>query len=256
MLGSEYAPISGHLPHEALTRPMKTTRRYFACAPRFAERPAGFTRRTADLARPLNDDQFAHEAVVHYLTTVTHSDTGVAQSVRTMVRQRLPTGTVTPELIAAQLNLHPKALQRKLSHEGMTFGGLVDQTSPQGRRAVLRDTHITLSSHVAPGARLRRTEPAHALLPALVRQRAHRLSPVGALQRPLIGPGSPGTLSPPGLATPSALSDSAPGSATYWEPTIQAATRRAVRAVIAVVSDLCGTVGWVVSQVGPALVLC
>ena len=58
-----------------------------------------------------------------------------------------------------------------------------------------------------------------------------------------------------GLATPSALSDSAPGSATYWELTILAATRRAAgRAVIAVVSHLCGTVGCVVSQVGPALV--
>ena len=59
---------------------------------------------------------------VHYLTTITLSDAGVSQSVRTVVRQLLPTGTVIPKLAAGQRRLHPKALQRKLSHEGLTFG--------------------------------------------------------------------------------------------------------------------------------------
>jgi AraC-like DNA-binding protein len=94
-------------------------RRYFGCSPRFAERTAGFMLRTADLARPLNDDQLAHQAVVRYLSTITQPDTSVAGSVRAMVRQLLPTGAVTLELIAAQLSLHPKALQRKLSHEAL-----------------------------------------------------------------------------------------------------------------------------------------
>ncbi len=147
MLGPEYAPISVHLPHEALTHE-DDYRRYFACSPRFAERTAGFMLRTADLARPLNDDQLAHQAVVHYLTTITQRDTSVAQSVRTMVRQLLPTGAVTLELIAAQLNMHPKALQRKLSYEGMTFGGLVDQLRRDTAEHYLSDTHITLS-HLA-----------------------------------------------------------------------------------------------------------
>jgi AraC-like DNA-binding protein len=147
MLGGEYAPISVHLPHEALTDE-DDYRCFFGCAPRFAERTAGFMLRTADLARPLNDDQLAHQAVVHYLTTITQSDTSVAQSVRTMVRQLLPTGAVTLELIAAQLNLHPKALQRKLSHDDLTFGGLVDQLRREAAERYLRDTHITLS-HLA-----------------------------------------------------------------------------------------------------------
>jgi hypothetical protein len=69
---------------------------------------------------------------VHYLTTITQHETSVAQSVRAMSRQLLPTGTVTPELIAAQRSVHPKALQRKLFHEDLTFGGLVDHTSPSG----------------------------------------------------------------------------------------------------------------------------
>ena len=103
---------------------------------------------TTDLARPLNHDQLAHQAVVHYLTTITHRDTSVAQSVRTMVRQLLPTGTVTRELIAAELYMHPKALQRQLSHEGLTFGGLVDQLRRDAAAHYLRDTHITLS-HLA-----------------------------------------------------------------------------------------------------------
>lgn len=144
MLGGDYAPISVHLPHEALTH-QDDYRSYFGCPPRFAERTAGFMLRTTDLARPLNDDQLAHQAVVRYLTTITQPDTSVAESVRTMVRHLLPTGTVSQDLIAAQLNLHPKTLQRKLSDEDTTFRDLVDQLRREAAERYLRDTHITLS---------------------------------------------------------------------------------------------------------------
>jgi AraC-like DNA-binding protein len=144
MLGADYAPIAVHLPHEPLTAE-DDYRGYFGCTPRFAERTAGFTLRTADLARPLNDDQLAHQAVVRYLDTITHRDTGIAQSVRTLVRELLPTSTVTMELIAAQLNLHPKALQRRLADEGTTFAGVVDAVRRDTAERYLRDTQITLS---------------------------------------------------------------------------------------------------------------
>jgi hypothetical protein len=116
LLGSQYAPLSVHLPHEPLT-PTPEYRAYFGCRPYFTQPTSGFTFHTADLARPLNQDALAHQAVVQYLTGVTTHQPGMTQSVRTMVRQLLPTGTASLELIAAQFDLHPKALHRRLAAE-------------------------------------------------------------------------------------------------------------------------------------------
>jgi AraC-like DNA-binding protein len=83
--------------------------------------------------------------VVRYLNLITARDASVAESVRTMVRQLLPTGMVTLELIAAQLNLHPKALQRRLSAERTTFAALVDEVRRNAARRYLHGTTMTLS---------------------------------------------------------------------------------------------------------------
>lgn len=143
MLGADYAPMTVHLPHKALS-PVGDYRTYFGCVARFGEKNAGFTIRTADLARPLNHDQLAHQAVVSYLNTITQRDASIAQSTRTMVSQLLPTGAVTMKLIAPQLNLHPKALQRRLATEGEIFGDLVDDVRRGMAERYLRDTDMTL----------------------------------------------------------------------------------------------------------------
>jgi AraC-like DNA-binding protein len=144
MLGADYAPINVHLEHEPLTAE-QDYRRYFGCRPYFAQRRSGFTLRSADLTRPLNDDYLAHQSVVRYLNLITQRDSSVAQTVRTMVRQLLPTGMVTLQLIAAQLNLHPKAMQRRLAAEQTTFEVLVDEVRRDAAEHYLRDTTITLS---------------------------------------------------------------------------------------------------------------
>ena len=56
LLGSQYAPLSVHLPHEPLT-PAAHYLEFFGCRPYFAQSVAGFTLRTADLGRPLQQDQ-------------------------------------------------------------------------------------------------------------------------------------------------------------------------------------------------------
>jgi AraC-like DNA-binding protein len=126
LLGSDWSPLSIHFPHDRLT-PLADYVAYFGCTPHFAERTAGFTIRTADLRRPLRRDDVAHRALVEYLTTITASETGLGQSVRIIVRQLLPTGAATMEVIAAQFNMHPKTLQRRLADEGITFAALVDE---------------------------------------------------------------------------------------------------------------------------------
>ncbi|MGN6338376.1 AraC family transcriptional regulator, partial [Mycobacterium sp.] len=121
LLGAQYTPLSVHLPHQPLTATGDYLT-YFGCRPYFTQPTSGFTIRTADLARSLNQDALAHQAVVQYLSGITTHEPGMTQSVRVMVRQLLPTGTASLELVAAQFDLHPRALHRRLSAEHTTFG--------------------------------------------------------------------------------------------------------------------------------------
>jgi AraC-like DNA-binding protein len=143
LLGSDWSPLSIQFPHDPLT-PLADYVAYFGCTPHFAERTAGFTIRSSDLRRPLRRDDVAHRALVEYLNTITASETGLAQSVRIIVRQLLPTGAATLEVIAAQFNLHPKTLQRRLADEGVTFAALVDEVRKQAAERYLQTTQISL----------------------------------------------------------------------------------------------------------------
>ena len=144
LLGSDYSPLSVHFQHEPLA-PVEDYLRYFGCRPYFAERRAGFTVRAVDLHRPLQRDDVAHHAIVEYLAGITEHQTRLTQSVRLIVRQLLPTGAATLEVIAAQFNLHPKALQRRLADEEMTFAALLDQVRKEAAERYLRDTQMSLS---------------------------------------------------------------------------------------------------------------
>ena len=144
LLGAQYTPLAVHLPHQPLTATADYLT-YFGCRPHFTQPTAGFTFRTADLARPLKQDALAHQAVVQYLTGITTHQPGMTESVRRMVRQLLPTGTAGLELIAAQFDLHPRALHRRLAAEKTTFGDLIDGVRRETAEHYLRDTDMSLS---------------------------------------------------------------------------------------------------------------
>lgn len=65
--GPGYSPLVVHLPHERLGARADYLR-YFGCTPRFAERAAGFTIASADLAKPLSRDDVTHRALRPILT--------------------------------------------------------------------------------------------------------------------------------------------------------------------------------------------
>lgn len=141
------APLAVHLPHDPLT-PEAFYLQYFGCRPYFAERVGGFTMRTADLSRPLNRDDVAHRVVVDYLSSITPLGEGIVESVRTIVRQLLPTGAATLNVVAEQFHLHPKTLQRRLAEENTTFVILVDRVRKDVADRYLRTTGIGLT-HLA-----------------------------------------------------------------------------------------------------------
>ncbi len=128
LLGTTYRPVAVHLPHSALDLP-SSYRHYFGCSPRFNEPVAGFTVRVADLDRPLGRDPLVHQVAMNYLVDVMrHRERAIPGSVRSIVRQLLPTRRLNIDLVASQFNMHPKALQRRLAAEGTSFAELVDET--------------------------------------------------------------------------------------------------------------------------------
>ena len=143
LMGADYSALAVHLPHDPLT-PKAAYAQYFGCTPYFAERTAGYTVRTAHLARPLSRDEVAHRAVVDYLSSITPVGAGIVESVRTIVRQLLPTGAATLEVVAEQFHLHPKTLQRRLADEATTFAAVVDQVRKDAADRYLRTTGISL----------------------------------------------------------------------------------------------------------------
>lgn len=78
LLGSDFAPLSVHLPHDPLT-PTADYVRDFGCTNHFAEHTAGFTVRTSDLRRRLHRDDLAHRATVDYLSRITPKNADFVQ---------------------------------------------------------------------------------------------------------------------------------------------------------------------------------
>ncbi|ART71179.1 AraC family transcriptional regulator [Mycobacterium dioxanotrophicus] len=141
-LGTTYRPVAVHVPHPALG--IKSDyRRYFGCSPHFNEPIAGFTLRIKDLQRPLNHDPLAHQLAMSYLSDTHGQRThNIAGTVRSMVRQLLPSGDVTAEVVARQFGIHPKTLQRRLVAEGTNFADVVDRTRRELAHRLLVGTDL------------------------------------------------------------------------------------------------------------------
>ncbi len=144
LMGVGFRPLSVHLPHEPLA-PVWEYRLYYSCTPVFAQTATGFTLARADLDQPLHQDRLVHETIVQFLRTVTSRDDSTCRSVEAVVGQLLSSGTVRLETIAGHLNLHPKALQRRLAAEGTTFAEIVDGIRRRRAEQLLCGTGTTLS---------------------------------------------------------------------------------------------------------------
>jgi len=145
LAGPDFHPVTVHLPHDPLTSRREYVR-YFGGRPRFAEPFAGFTVRSADMARPVFADGGVHAAVRAYLDTVAPPGAqGTVETVRSLVRHLLPTGVLGIGLVAPQLSMHPRTLQRRLARESSTFEFIVDDIRREQARDLLRDTDMPMS---------------------------------------------------------------------------------------------------------------
>jgi AraC-like DNA-binding protein len=145
LVGQDFQPVTVHLPHHPLTSAGEYVR-YFGGHPRFAEPFAGFTIRSSDLTRPVSTDGSVHDAVRAYLDTVAPPGTpDTAETVRSLIRHLLPTGALQLALVARQLSMHPRTLQRRLAQHSTSFDDLVDEIRRERARRLLRDTDMPMS---------------------------------------------------------------------------------------------------------------
>ncbi len=143
--GDTYHAVAVHLPHTPLVDE-SDYRDYYGCPPHFEMPAAGLVLRASDLAKPVSHDAQAHAAITRYLDSIVATDEpGLSRPVCQLIRQLLPTGSVSLDRIARQFALHPKTLQRRLTQEGTTFGALVERCRREMAEHYLRDTDLGLT---------------------------------------------------------------------------------------------------------------
>jgi AraC-like DNA-binding protein len=148
LLGEAWSPVRVHLPHEALTARREYVG-YFGAPPRFVDRFAGFTIRAADLAHPVSPDRTTHAALTAYLEGASPAVAiGLSEAVGELARRLLLTGALDLEILAGQLALHPRTVQRRLADQGTTFAQVVDEVRRRMAETYLRDTDMSLG-HLA-----------------------------------------------------------------------------------------------------------
>lgn len=74
-----------------------------------------------------------------------HPDRSVAEQVRGHLTQALASGEPQERLVAQQLGMSPRTLQRHLRTEGVTFGKLLDEVRHELARSYLRDKSLGIT---------------------------------------------------------------------------------------------------------------
>jgi AraC-like DNA-binding protein len=145
LCGAGFTPTAILLPHAPLGDEA-SYRDTYGSVVRFSQTQGGVVLRDVDLARPVADDAQAHDVLVRYLEGLeVPDDREFADSVRRLIGELLPTGTVTMNVLARQYALHPKTFQRRLTAEGTTFGAQVEQARRELAEHYLRDTDLELT---------------------------------------------------------------------------------------------------------------
>ena len=144
LAGADFRPRSVQLRHQPLGDPA-AYRAYFGCPVEFAAERYAFRFPAAVLSRPLADDGDVHALAQQYLSTIAvPTASATADTVAELVRHKLPTGTHDLDVVAGQLALHRRTLQRQLAEQGTSFAALVDQVRRDEAERYLSETDMPL----------------------------------------------------------------------------------------------------------------
>ncbi|MCJ2178923.1 AraC family transcriptional regulator [Novosphingobium album (ex Hu et al. 2023)] len=117
-----------HFRHEAVSG-RETYRRHFGCEVRFGEPVDGIMFSPEDLACPiLMHSADVHQEVAAYVErTFPNQRPPLHADVRGLIMRRLTTGDCSSAEVARALNIHERALRRRLQREGSSFQDVKDE---------------------------------------------------------------------------------------------------------------------------------
>ncbi len=136
-----------HFRHQPLSPPA-VYRRYFGCEVRFGQNEDGVFYSQADLACPIvTPDPEAYQTAIAYIDAhFAEVRPPVHALVRGAVMQLLWTGEASNARVAAELNLHPRTLHRRLGAEGTSFQQVKDEVRRDVLLYYLRQTELDFST--------------------------------------------------------------------------------------------------------------
>ncbi|MGO9932557.1 MAG: AraC family transcriptional regulator [Steroidobacteraceae bacterium] len=117
-----------HFRHQPVSS-LRVYRRYFGCEIRFAQNEDGVVFSDLDLKSPIVDPDLAvyRRATSFIDAKFTRRRPPLDAQVRGVIMQCLGTARCRNERIAAELNLHPKTMQRMLKADGTSFQKIKDE---------------------------------------------------------------------------------------------------------------------------------
>ncbi|HWQ32042.1 MAG TPA: AraC family transcriptional regulator [Blastocatellia bacterium] len=146
LLGTGYAPQAVLFAHDTPV-PLARYRSFFNTEVRFAQPYNAFLLRPEDLRRPLaQKDAYLKRVFTDYLTRIAVAPSlSLQQQVTALIRRLLPTGHCTINLVAEQMCLHRRTLQRRLTDAGVSFEQLVGDARRESVQAYLTNSSLPLT---------------------------------------------------------------------------------------------------------------
>lgn len=144
LIGDDWSPTRAELPHQPLS-PTTEYEAYFGCPVAFERPTVAFQFEASVLEQPVSTDAETHQTMVSYLQSIApFTPQGVVPIVDALVRRLLPSGAAELTVVADELGLHPRTLQRRLEDEGVTFAEVVQNVRRRTAEQYLRDSDMSL----------------------------------------------------------------------------------------------------------------
>jgi AraC-like DNA-binding protein len=139
LLGARYVPLAVHCQHAKIEG--TDYEKYFGAMPKFKAPFDGIILNREDLkARNPIDDQQVHRFLLDYLDSrVLRADEDLSAAVRSLLVKLIPTGKFSINVVADQLCVHSRTLQRRLKVAGLSYAELLDEC----RARMARDNLLT-----------------------------------------------------------------------------------------------------------------